>query len=532
MRVLLRGGMGLGIFAAFCLVGSGWAGCTKRDETGQPPVQALNPGETPPDAGKAPSTPKPPETPPVSGLDPAGRPTGWAAPPGSEPAKIPETPKPPEPAKTGPTGTPAEPPPVTTVSLASMSRDEAKAAFKARFAKVFGGGSGIQSPMGVKKLNDAWEKSMEPLLGAKLADYKQKYATASPEPAGEGDTGGKKKKKKRPSKKGVDPAIRTTVEEKFLAVFDPAWGIADKDLPKLNAALSVAFRAAKNQALEGEDPADVGRPRPPEGPVGPSDPSLDRGAPDGFGAKATGGGDAQVKRAHANATSIAAALQGGGNVQIAKGDVDCDYGELTIGSNTTVDGGGATLWYPGKDHNGRGLQMFGQNIVLRNIRVRNSGDGLSMGGMTYRKTANVLIENASATGNGDDGFSPSYDCKDITFRWSFLAGNARCIFFKYGGTNLTVHHSVLTHYWIRGPLVNGGSIDFRNNLVQNWSMWGSRVEGGGKGNFVGNVWRKGSSGGKADSALYTGDGGGTIYQAGNVFEGCSPRVSEGGSPAF
>lgn len=425
-----------------------------------------------------------------------------------------------------------EPPPVVKVPAPTPGRDQARAAFKERFSKVFGGAIGIQSTNGVRKFDESWEKSLEPLLGTRLAEYRQKFAVLPAEPAPEGDAGTKKKKKKASKKAGVPAPIRSALEEKVFAAFDPAWGVADADLPRLNAALSLAFRAAKGHALPGEDPSDVGRPRPPEGPAGPSDESLDRGAPDGFGSQATGGGGAPVKRVHPNAYAIAAALEGGGSVQIAKGDLDCEFGEITVGGNTTLDGGGTTLWYPGSDHNGRGLQLFGSNIVLRNIRVRNAGDGISLGGMTFKKTSNVHIENVSATGCGDDGFSPSYDCKDITFRWSFLAGNARCIFFKYGGTNLTVHHSVLTHYWIRGPLVSGGSIDFRNNLVQNWSMWGSRVEGGGKGNFVNNVWRReGWSGGKADSALYAGDGGGAIHSSGNVFEGCSARA-EGfaGSP--
>ncbi len=266
----------------------------------------------------------------------------------------------------------------------------------------------------------------------------------------------------------------------------------------------------------------------------PASSSGGHGPADGFGKGATGGSGAP-RSVPANAGALAGALKQGGAIQVQKGDIDAAYNQIVVKDNTTLDGGGATLWFPGTNHNGTGLSVFGKNIVLRNIRVRNSGDGIALGSASFKGTRNVLVENVSATGNGDDGFSCAYGASDITLRWSMLAGNARCIFHKYGGGNLTVHHSILTHAWIRMPLSNSAvaHVDFRNNLVQHWSMTASNCESGAKGNFVNNVYRfEAWAGGKKDCAIQAVSGG-EVYASGNKFEGCSARSTNfKSSPVF
>jgi len=254
------------------------------------------------------------------------------------------------------------------------------------------------------------------------------------------------------------------------------------------------------------------------------------GAADGFGRQATGG-SREVRVS--SASQLASALKrGGARVVLASGDYNCAFNQLVVKSNTTFDGGGATLWFPGTNHNGKGLAAYGSNIIIRNVHVRNSGDGILFGASSFKGTKNVLVERASVTGCGDDGFSVAYNCSDITIRWSIVSGCNRSVFFKYGGHNLTMHHNILSRAWIRNPLCSGSSatIDFRNNLVEHWKMWGTRTESGSKGNFVNNTWRfEKWAGGKSDAALFQMKGG-IFYSSGNTYIGCKERSGSSRSP--
>ena len=246
------------------------------------------------------------------------------------------------------------------------------------------------------------------------------------------------------------------------------------------------------------------------------------GAPDGFGKNAKGAGGSP-KAVSGGASAVVSAMKAGGNIQLAKGDYDVPYEDCLIKSNTTFDGGGATLWFPANNHNGRGVEINGTNVIFRNVRIRNAGDNLGFGSAHFKGTKDVLVENVTVSGSGDDGLSPAYDCKDITIRWTASLGSTRACFIKYGGTNVTIHHTILSHYFMRGPLIYGGSVDFRNNLVEHWGDWGSRTESGGKANFVNSTWRfEGFSGGKKDAAILT--MGGSFYSSGNQFIGCSQRT--------
>lgn len=272
-----------------------------------------------------------------------------------------------------------------------------------------------------------------------------------------------------------------------------------------------------------EAPAPVQAPPPADGAGAdpavppPAAAGLDHGPSDGFGHDAKGGSGPE-KSVPASASAIAAAVRGGGVVKVAAGDVDAPFNSIKLGSNTTLDGGGCTLWFPGNNHNGTGVLLSGDSIVVRNLRVRNGGDNLSLGSSSSSPAGSVLIEHVTSSASGDDGYSVSYKAHDMTIRWSAALGCTRAIFFKYGGTRLSMHHNIVSHFWIRGPLCSGSeaTIDFRNNLVQFWSMSGSTCESGSKGNYVNNAWRTEPwAKGEAKNALQS--FGGSIYQAGNLF---------------
>jgi hypothetical protein len=84
--------------------------------------------------------------------------------------------------------------------------------------------------------------------------------------------------------------------------------------------------------------------------------------------------------------------------------------------------------------------------------------------------------------------------------------------------------------WCRGPLVSEGLVDVRNVIVEDWTMWGTRFEGGSEGNVVNSIFGLSDggkrAGGKPTSALsFKTDG--PMYTSGNVFEGWAQHGSEG-----
>ncbi|MEK7269979.1 MAG: hypothetical protein AAB215_03450 [Planctomycetota bacterium] len=273
-------------------------------------------------------------------------------------------------------------------------------------------------------------------------------------------------------------------------------------------------------------PSEPVEPPPPANPgAGGPGGGTDLGPADGFGNKATGG-TKEVKAGSA-AELASAVKQAGAKVLLAPGDYEVAGGQIVMGSNVTLDGGGATLWLPGTGHNSSGVCMFGTNMILRNIRIRNAGDCIDLGNSSWRKTSDALIERVTVSGSGDDGFSPSYGTRNTTIRWSAALGCTRAVFIKYGdATDITIHHTILSHYWMRGPMLEGegNKCDFRNNLVQHWQMWGSKPYTGALINFINNTWRfdKSFDLGKEDAAVCTAAGG-KFYASGNQFIGCTER---------
>ncbi len=264
-------------------------------------------------------------------------------------------------------------------------------------------------------------------------------------------------------------------------------------------------------------------PPPPADPETPPGPPPAAGASDGYGQKATGG-TREVSVATMEALR-GAAKQDGVRIVMKAGEYDASGLQIT-GKNLTLDGNGATFWGGGGNRNAPLMLATGTNMILRNFRVRNGGDNLGFGSAATKGSPgnNVLVDHVSSTASGDDGISPAYNAHDITIRWSLIAGCTRSVFISYGGTRVTLHHNIITRQWIRGPTASGDGceIDVRNNYIWGWAEWGSRVHTGGKGNFVGNVWKLDPwAGGKPHGALTLCTDGTT--NRGNLFEGCKAQ---------
>jgi hypothetical protein len=147
-----------------------------------------------------------------------------------------------------------------------------------------------------------------------------------------------------------------------------------------------------------------------------------------------------------------------------------------------------------------------------------------------------VFSHLSSTGAGDDGISIGYGAKDVTVQYCFLAGNTRSIFLKYGDTTrVTVHHSWIMKQWIRGPLVSESVLaDIRNNVIEDWTMWGTRFEQNARGNAINNLFVLGdyarSAGGKPASALRL-EQSGPVFTSGNVYEGFAQDTDQGSAPS-
>jgi len=201
------------------------------------------------------------------------------------------------------------------------------------------------------------------------------------------------------------------------------------------------------------------------------------------------------------------------------------------GAFITIDGNGATLYGVGFPVTKPVLEVRGHDVIVKNLRIRNGGDNFRVQGDT---AYNVVLSHISSTGAADDGVSIGYGAKDVTLQYAFVAGNTRSIFIKYRGTTrVSVHHSWIMKQWCRGPLVSEGVVDLRNVIVEDWTMWGTRFEGGSQGNVVNPIFGLSdggkNAGGKPTSALnLTTDG--PMYTSGNVFEGWAQHGSDGNQP--
>lgn len=94
----------------------------------------------------------------------------------------------------------------------------------------------------------------------------------------------------------------------------------------------------------------------------------------------------------------------------------------------------------------------------------------------------VILDHVSMSWWGDDGFN-AFHAKNVTFQWGIVSeglrmpktsgttkGGGMWLGGGNGGTTLngvSILHTLLAHHWDRGPNVNGGDLQFVNNVVYN-----------------------------------------------------------------
>ena len=220
---------------------------------------------------------------------------------------------------------------------------------------------------------------------------------------------------------------------------------------------------------------------------------------EGFGAQTKGGAGGRV--IHVTQPTDAAVRAAFADALNGPAIVHFDVaGPITINSslnveanNLTIEGNGVTL--VGSASLGGSvagmLAIHGHDVIVRDMRLRNGGDNIRA---QYDTAYNIVFDHLSSTGSHDDGISIGYGAHNVTVQYCFLAGNTRSIFIKYGATNnISIHHTWVMKQWIRGPLASQSAfVDFRNNIVEDWVLWGVRYEKSASGNVVNSIFGEGT----------------------------------------
>lgn len=214
----------------------------------------------------------------------------------------------------------------------------------------------------------------------------------------------------------------------------------------------------------------------------------------------------------------------------------------SVVSNLTIDGStapspGITL-NNGNHGNGLSFGQFCHDIIVKNIRVRNSAnDGINViGGY------NFVFDHVSISGSGDGDLDLTEGAHDITVQWSIFgagkAGWSGAMLIAYPGTkNITLHHNLYTTYGSgvgeRSPLVHNATnftsnpvsylmTDFTNNIVWKWGNasnegygYGSAADYGGTLQCTNNFYQSSLSPNNAIISNQSGTGA-KLYASGNI----------------
>ncbi|MHC4434208.1 MAG: pectinesterase family protein, partial [Planctomycetota bacterium] len=180
------------------------------------------------------------------------------------------------------------------------------------------------------------------------------------------------------------------------------------------------------------------------------------------------------------------------------------------------------------------------DIIVRYIRVRlgdkNKPRPSGPDAVSVDDCDRLIFDHVSISW-GIDGNQDTGNCKNYTFQWCILSEglhdslqhkgpHGMCGSFRKQESNITIHHSIFASSRSRHPSLSGNQeepnwiIDFRNNIVYNWSEGGTANVGDAQLNLINNIFRPGPETGttlpiamKCHTA-YAAHG----YMSGNVFD--------------
>lgn len=238
----------------------------------------------------------------------------------------------------------------------------------------------------------------------------------------------------------------------------------------------------------------------------------------GFGATTPGGsGGTAVHVTNLNDSgpgSLREALTRGNRTVVfdVGGEINLTSAIRITGAFITIDG--FTASSPGVTLRGAGLSLHGtkgaHDVIIRGIRIRNATATTSTDGITIAYGAyNIIVDHVSISGSIDENIDISEGSHDVTVSWSILGGNGKNMLIKYQPSRVTLHHNLFIESVTRNPQVridNAGTpatdttLDMRNNIVWDWSGYGTLVWYGPRANIVNNYYSSSNSAIQVSSA--------------------------------
>lgn len=247
---------------------------------------------------------------------------------------------------------------------------------------------------------------------------------------------------------------------------------------------------------------------------------------EGYGKNTTGGRGGRVIKVtnlnDAGAGSLREALTAtgkrvvvfevSGNI-VLKSKIQINNGDLTIAGQTAPGDGICIQNYE--------VNLAANNIIVRYLRFR-LGDvnvaTIESDTFWGRELENIIIDHCSMSWSIDETAS-FYHNKNFTLQWCIIAESmnnsghskgAHGYGGIWGGSPASFHHNLLAHHTSRNPRFDGGlrysngsgtgvgkfgpdKVDYRNNVIYNWS--GNSAYGGENGeyNMVNNYYKAGPS---------------------------------------
>ena len=236
---------------------------------------------------------------------------------------------------------------------------------------------------------------------------------------------------------------------------------------------------------------------------------------EGFGAATTGGAGKPVYRvttlADSGSGSLRDALSAGNRCIVfdVAGDISL-RGQLYVdGAFVTVDGFSAPS--PGITLRDYGIGMWGtggvHDVILRGLRFRNAGqktcaagkcwDAIQIKNGAYRVIIDHVSIDRASDGGIDIGGEAGNPTKDITIQWSILSGTKNQSLVARA-TRVSMHHNLFINGQNRNPQAQWDEtlattppdtvLDFRNNVVWDFSGYGTIVRRKATANVVNNYY--------------------------------------------